>query len=212
MRPLLATPPGAPTTVKPQSRTAVPVQTAGNTAIGTARGMILLPGPPVRAINGFDPSQPTSVPQAPELPANSGPQPVSGTAARAAEPATPATRPPAAGLPAGALLSQDNAAGDVLDGLRGYRLSVASQARRFKRYPPQAMAAGWAGSTEVRLEVGSDSQPRLATVARSSGHELLDRAALAMIDAGAQRARLPESLRGRSFVVVLPVVFNLDDE
>ena len=33
-----------------------------------------------------------------------------------------------------------------------------------------------------------------------------------MIDAGAQRARLPESLRGKAFAVVLPVVFNLDDE
>jgi hypothetical protein len=41
---------------------------------------------------------------------------------------------------------------------------------------------------------------------------VLDRAALTMIDAGALRARLPESLRGKAFAVVLPVVFNLDDE
>jgi hypothetical protein len=33
-----------------------------------------------------------------------------------------------------------------------------------------------------------------------------------MIAAGALRARLSESLRGKAFAVVLPVVFNLDDE
>jgi hypothetical protein len=33
-----------------------------------------------------------------------------------------------------------------------------------------------------------------------------------MIDAGAARARLPDSLRGREFAVMLPVVFSLDDE
>lgn len=89
---------------------------------------------------------------------------------------------------------------------------MASQARRFKRYPAEARASGWTGSTEVRLEIGAEGLPRPATVSRSSGHDALDRAALAMIDAGAARARLPESLRGREFSVSLPVVFNLDDE
>jgi len=117
-----------------------------------------------------------------------------------------------AGSTIAGLLTEGNAGGDVLDGLRGYRLAVAGQARRFKRYPAQAMASGWAGTVEVRVEVGGDGRPRAATVARSSGHEVLDRAALTMIDAGALRARLPDVLRGKSFVVVLPVVFNLDDE
>lgn len=112
----------------------------------------------------------------------------------------------------GPLLIEANASGEALDGLRGYRLAVATQARRFKRYPSQAMASGWTGSADVRVEVGSDGRPRAATLVRSSGHEVLDRAALAMIDAGALRARLSESLRGRTFAVVLPVVFNLDDE
>jgi protein TonB len=109
-------------------------------------------------------------------------------------------------------VTEANASGEAVDGLRGYRLAVATQAKRFKRYPAQAMASGWEGSAEIRVEVGSDGRPRAATVVRSSGHELLDRAALAMIDAGALRARLPESLRGKSFAVVLPVVFSLDDQ
>ena len=117
-----------------------------------------------------------------------------------------------AGSVGGSLVTDANASGEAVDGLRGYRLAVATQARRFKRYPAQAMASGWAGSADIRVEVGSDGRPHAATLARSSGYEVLDRAALTMIDAGALRARLPESLRGKAFAVVLPVVFNLDDE
>ena len=123
-----------------------------------------------------------------------------------------ATATPAPGSPSGALITEAGASGGAVDGLRGYRLAIATQARRFKRYPAQAMASGWAGSAEIRVEVDSDGQPRATTVTRSSGHEALDRAALTMIEAGALRARLPESLRGKAFAVVLPVVFNLDDE
>jgi protein TonB len=120
--------------------------------------------------------------------------------------------PSAPAAVSGGLLTEGGASGEAADGLRGYRLAVAVQARRFKRYPAQAMASGWAGTAEVRIEVGSDGRPRPATLVRSSGHEVLDRAALTTIDAGALRARLPDSLRGRVFAVVLPVVFNLDEE
>jgi protein TonB len=170
----------------------------------------LAPRLPVLATNQLDSPTPPPVPQAPpraaDLALPSAPAPVLPAAAATAAAAVPAVSP------SGALLTQANASGEALDGLRGYRLSVASQARHFKRYPPQAMAAGWTGTAEVRLEVGSDGRPRAATVGRSSGHESLDRAALTMIDAGALRASLPESLSGRHFAVVLPVVFSLDDE
>jgi len=169
----------------------------------------IAPRPPLTATKELDLPKPPPVPQMTVTEADPAPPPVPGPALPA--PAAVAVAP-AAGSPSGALLTQANASGEALDGLRGYRLSVATQARGFKRYPPQAMAAGWAGTAEVRLEVGSDGRPRAATVGRSSGHEPLDRAALSMIDAGALRARLPESLRGRNFAVVLPVVFNLEED
>jgi len=156
-------------------------------------------------------SNSTSVPQTIVASAEKAVTPIPAPPARAAAPSVPA-RPTAPGAVSGTLINEATASGAVLDGLRGYRLAVASQARRFKRYPAQAMAAGWAGSTEIRLEVASDGQPRDATVTRSSGHQPLDRAAQAMIDAGAQRASVPESLRGKAFAVVLPVVFNLEDD
>ena len=148
---------------------------------------------------------PISSPTEPVLKPLSGPE---------SAPAAAAAPVPAgvAGGPGGSLMTEANTSGEAMDGLRGYRLALATQARRFKRYPAQAMASGWVGSAEIRVEVGSDGRPQAATVARSSGHEALDRAALTMIEAGALRARLPESLRGKAFAVVLPVVFNLDDE
>lgn len=159
----------------------------------------------------LEPSKPASVPHTPVVSAEKALTPGPASSARTAAPAIP-VRATAPGAVSATLISEATASGAVLDGLRGYRLAVASQARRFKRYPAQAMAAGWAGSAEIRLEVASDGQPRDVTVSRSSGHELLDRAAQAMIDAGAQRASVPDSLRGRAFAVVLPVVFNLEGD
>src|SRR3989338_3576904 len=126
-------------------------------------------------------------------------------ATKAAPSMPPHAVPPAPALATGsisdALVTEASASGEAADGLRGYRLAVATQARRFKRYPSQAMASGWEGSADIRVEVGSDGRPRAVTVARSSGREMLDRAALVMIDAGALRARLPDSLRGKAFAV-----------
>jgi protein TonB len=150
---------------------------------------------------------PASVPQTAEPVAKLSLEPDTVTVVAATTPVAA----PVAGLTGGSQLTEASASGEAADGLRGYRLALASQARRFKRYPPQAMARGWTGTADIRIEVGSDGVPRPATVVRSSGHELLDVAALTMIDAGALRARLPESLRGKAFAVVLPVVFNLDD-
>lgn len=173
---------------------------------------VVTPSAPIE-LPALEPSKPASVPQAPVVSAEKAltPMPPPASPTRTAAPSVPprSTAPVAV---AASLISEATASGVVLDGLRGYRLAVASQARRFKRYPAQAMASGWAGSAEIRLEVSSDGQPRNVTVSRSSGHELLDRAAQAMIDAGAQRASVPDSLRGRAFAVVLPVVFNLEDD
>lgn len=151
----------------------------------------------------LEPPGPLSVPQAKVVSLQPASKPLPGPVPGAATPA-PSTNGP--------LTTEASGSGEAVDGLRGYRLAVASQARRFKRYPSQALASGWVGSADIRLEVGRDGRPSAATIVRSSGHELLDQAALAMIDAGALRAGLPESLRGKAFAVVLPVVFNLDDE
>jgi protein TonB len=102
------------------------------------------------------------------------------------------------------------AAGLSADGLRRYRVELATQSRRFKRYPAQALAAGWAGTVEVFLAVDSSGQT-VVTLNKSSGYEALDRAAQIMIQSGAQHTPVPDVLRGKAFSVVLPVVFDINE-
>lgn len=200
--PVVATPPEPPTAVVARPRRGVPDITP-SAADSAARIASMAPVPKATTAL-LEPAKPVSVPPSVE-PATKSPSAMSGQTpvAVASAPASPL---------GGSLLTSANASGEAVDGLRGYRLAVAGQARRYKRYPAQALASGWEGSADIRLEVGGDGRAQAATLSRSSGHELLDRAALAMIDAGAERARVPESLRGRAFAIVLPVVFNLGAE
>lgn len=127
----------------------------------------------------------------------------SNEAQKATQAAATAVAPASLSAPADAGLS--------VDGMRRYRLSLAAQARRFKRYPAQALASGWIGTVEIRLEIGGDGRPKSVEVLHSSGYAVLDRSALTMIEAGAQHAPVPAELRGKAFSVVLPVVFDLTE-
>ena len=121
------------------------------------------------------------------------------------------------GLPWPAVLSGEIAPlsleeGIDANGLRQYRLGLAAAARRFKRYPPQAQENGWSGTAEVRVAIAANGAPQPPVLLRSSGHQLLDAAALEMIGNAALGAIVPASLRGQSFSVPLPVVFSLNGE
>ncbi len=133
---------------------------------------------------------------APELPSSPAPSPVE--ASRGGD--TPVSAPAA---------SSD---GIQVDGIRQYRLSLAAQARKFKRYPARAMEAGMSGTTEVRVVVAPSGFPQDVSMVKTSGYDLLDQAALDMIRKAVPRTAIPEPLRGRSFVVSLPVVFDLSAE
>jgi protein TonB len=138
----------------------------------------------------------TPVPETVSMPAAPA-QDVRSEAARATNSSTPVTGSP---TPA---MSQD--------ALTGYRLALALQARRLQRYPASARSEGVTGQVDVRLVVGADGRPKEAAIARSSRQEVLDRAALAIIDASAARVIVPDALRGHAFSVVVPMVFSLTD-
>ena len=105
------------------------------------------------------------------------------------------------------------ASGEGLDaeGLRGYRIELARVARAYRRYPRQAEDAGWQGTAEVRvtvLEGGIAQEPKLL---HSSGHPVLDEAALAMLRQALPQTPVPPVLRQRAFALDLPVVFELPE-
>jgi protein TonB len=96
-------------------------------------------------------------------------------------------------------------------GLRQFRLALAGEARQFRRYPAAARLSELTGTAEVRVTVESGGIIRRVDLSRSSGHGVLDKAALEMLRQAVPRADLPESLRGRGFTVLLPVVFEVEE-
>ncbi len=96
-------------------------------------------------------------------------------------------------------------------GLRQFRLALAGEARRFRSYPSAARLEELTGTAEVRVSVESGGMTRRVELSRSSGHGALDKAALEMLRQAVVRVELPESLRGRGFAVLLPVVFEVEE-
>ena len=152
---------------------------------------------------------PAVVPSSPVLALAPEKQPA---AASVSEPATvqrprvpdvPTTSPPVAMAPARAAPSQD--AGNVDQ----YRLALMGEARKYKRYPVQAMERGWTGKVEVRLMIGADGVVGSMLVKSSSGFDILDNQALDMIRKAKSLTPIPAALRGREFTIDIPVIFDL---
>jgi outer membrane biosynthesis protein TonB len=61
------------------------------------------------------------------------------------------------------------------------------------------------------VSVGKDAAVSAIRLARSSGYALLDAKAEEIIGRAARATAIPESLRGREFVVDLPVEFDLEN-
>lgn len=95
------------------------------------------------------------------------------------------------------------------EGLRTYRVALAGEARRYKRYPAQAIEAGWSGTTELRISVMPGRATPAVQVTKSSGYPVLDEAALEMLRRALPATTIPASLRERAFSVELPIVFDL---
>lgn len=123
-----------------------------------------------------------------------------------------ATAPREAARPAGetAVPSTPEAESVSVDGLRQYRLALAREARRLKRYPPLAREHAWEGTAQIAAVFSGAAEPAVA-LAHSSGHAVLDEQALIMIARAVQSADLPDSLRGRQFKLLVPVQFSLGD-
>lgn len=144
-----------------------------------------------------------SVPEKPAVPA--------AGAVAAASPAAPSLSAGVAVASVGAAVASGPADGPDADGIRSYRIGLAREARSHRRYPPLALERGWTGTAEIQVDVSRQGRARQILLARSSGHEILDREAVAMMSHAAASAALPDSLRGQEFAVRLPVVFDLAD-
>jgi protein TonB len=91
-----------------------------------------------------------------------------------------------------------------------YRLALINAAKRYKRYPVQAMERGWEGRVEIRLVVDANGAIKSALVKTSSRYRVLDDKALEMVrKAFNDLAQAQPAPRGREFTVDVPVIFEL---
>lgn len=94
-------------------------------------------------------------------------------------------------------------------GSAALRLELARRAREFRRYPAEAKVNAWQGVVVVSIAYSGAARQQLVTLERSSGHAVLDRQALEMVEQAGRQANLPQSLLGRRFRLSLPVEFSL---
>ena len=136
---------------------------------------------------------PSLTPPATEPTPNAAPAP-DPSAALAPQPAAPAAR-------AGTEVDADNIA--------RFRMRVIEEAMKFKRYPQAAQDNNWQGRVEVRVTFGSDGRRASIAIVRSSGYEILDKQALDTITKAS--VPVPSSLRGKEFVLEIPIIYNIKD-
>lgn len=83
---------------------------------------------------------------------------------------------------------------------------VAAHLARFKSYSEQARAAGASGTAQVSIAVAPSGSVTAARLARSSGHAMLDRDALAIVR---RASPLPAPPDGRAVQLQAPIRFGL---
>ncbi len=179
-----------PAQAKPQPVTPVPVQSKASPVATKAEAAPLSPSTPAAV------SAP-SVPSAPTPP----------SAVAAAAPAAPAQQASAA--PGAPLAAERASDADEAGSRDQYRLALIGAAKRYKRYPAQAMQNGWTGRVEIRLVIGANGMIQSAAIKTSAGFSLLDDTALDMIKKAKPLTQIPPALRGKEFFVDVPVIFDL---
>ena len=130
-------------------------------------------------------------------------------AKQAAEPAPAAPQAPTARIEPQAAVQA--ASGPDAGTVAQFRLELMDLARRYKKYPRVAQDNNWEGRVELRIAIGEDGAIASLTVKKGAGRAVLDEEAQAMIRTAKSKATIPPALRGKAFVLEIPVDFSLKD-
>lgn len=141
------------------------------------------------------PASHASTPPAPPA----GPAAIAAAAPPGAEaPAAPSVTPPRPAAP--------RPAADALD---GYRRQLTELFARGHEYPRVAALRGWEGEVRLRLRVARRGQLLGVRVDRSSGFDVLDQDAVALLEGHGSLPPLPEALEVAEIEVVVPITYRL---
>jgi TonB family protein len=95
--------------------------------------------------------------------------------------------------------------------LSRFRLELMQVASRYKRYPRIAQDNNWEGRVELRIAFSEAGAITAMTVKKSAGRTVLDDEAQAMLRTAQSQVSVPPALRGKAFVVEIPVDFALKE-
>ena len=123
---------------------------------------------------------------------------------------SPSPTPPAEPVPPPLAAQVPAPRASFSDLLAGYGQTISLVLARYTDYPRVAQMQGWQGAVTMRLRVAPSGRLLDAEVQTSSGHEVLDRQALAMAARAERFPAPPEGLRDREVAVLVPVVFRLE--
>lgn len=123
-------------------------------------------------------------------------------------PAAPAvdTAPSAKAAPAPSVNALAEAAADAL---AAYRRQLSEAFAREHSYPRIAAMRGWEGEVRLRLKVARKGNLLAIALERSSGFDVLDRDALALLESYGQLPPLPDALDSSEISVVVPINYKL---
>jgi protein TonB len=170
------------------------------------------PPPPAPVREMRKPAAPAPVVRGPGVEPASAPAPEPAPAPPASVPAPDPAPAPAPAPVVVAPAPEPSAPAIDARALDRYRQGVIGQAARYKRYPRAAIDNNWQGEVVVRMTIGADGRIAALRVARSSGHEVLDRQALEMFRNAKAVVQVPGELRGREFELELRAVYSLSDQ
>jgi len=94
--------------------------------------------------------------------------------------------------------------------LKAYGETLVRAFDKKKSYPRLARQRNWQGTTQLKLHIGTDGRLQEVAVSRSSGFEMLDSAAVHMVQDSLPLPELPDVLRGRDLTLTVPIVFKLE--
>lgn len=148
-------------------------------------------------------------------PSEAAAPPASQAATPPAPPVSPAAiaaaAPQGAEAPAAAPVTTPRPAAPrpAADALDGYRRQLTELFARGHEYPRVAALRGWEGEVRLRLRVARRGQLLGVRVDRSSGFDVLDQDAVALLEGHGSLPPLPEALEVAEIEVVVPITYRL---
>ncbi len=90
-----------------------------------------------------------------------------------------------------------------------YYMKLAAWLAKHKRYPRRAKKTGITGVVKIRFSINTSGQINEFTIVESSGHKILDKAALDMLKRASPLPKIPQNLNVKTLTLTVPIQFTL---